>query len=437
MGGYIPMTKDEQQEMLQELGLTCMEDLFAQVPKDLLAPPLNMPKGKGEYDVRRIMEGFARDNKVFKSMFRGAGAYRHFAPAILRNIVSKETFLTSYTPYQAEISQGSLQIIYEYQSDICALTGMDVSNASVYDGATAAAEAITMCRERKRIKALLPSNCQPDILYVSKTYAHSQGALVDIIPEKDGLIDLQALEGMLDETVASVLVQSPNYYGLYEDVDALVAMCHEKGVKVIMHSNPMAMAVSKTPGEYGVDIAVGEGQPLGLSLAFGGPYCGFMACTNSLLRRLPGRIVGQTTDSEGGRCFVLTLQAREQHIRREKSSSSICSNQALCALAISVYVAAMGPEGLCEVANQCYSKTHYLAEELEKVGYKRRHKGEFFHEFVTECPPGAEPLLQQLEADGILGGLEVDGGILWCCTEMNTKNEIDHMVRICKEVAAI
>ncbi len=437
MGGYIPMAKNEQEEMLKELGLSCMEDLFAQVPKDLLAPPLNMPKGKSEYEVRRIMEGFARDNKVFKSMFRGAGAYRHFAPSILRNIASKETFLTAYTPYQAEISQGNLQIIFEYQTDICILTGLDVSNASVYDGATAAAEALTMCLERKRKKSLLPQNCQPDILQVCQTYSNSLGTEIEIVPEKDGLIDLQRMEEMLDESIASVVVQSPNYYGLYEDVDAIVEMCHAKGVKVIMHSNPMALAVSKTPGEYGVDIAVGEGQPLGLSMAFGGPYCGFMACTNSLLRRLPGRIVGQTTDRDGNRCFVLTMQAREQHIRREKATSSICSNQALCALAISVYLAAMGPDGLCEVANQCYTKAHYLAEELEKAGFKRRHSGEFFHEFVTECPPGAEPLLQQLEADGILGGLEVDGGILWCCTEMNTKNEIDHMVRICREVAAI
>ncbi len=437
MGGYIPMTESEQQEMLKELGLSCMDDLFSQVPKDLLAPPLNMPKGKSEYEVQRIIESFARDNKVYKSVFRGAGAYRHFVPSILRNITTKETFLTAYTPYQAEISQGNLQIIFEFQSDICALTGMDVSNASVYDGATAAAEAITMCLERKRSKALLPKNCQPDILEVCKTYTHSLGTPVEMIAEKDGLIDLEHLEELLDESVSSVLVQSPNYYGLYEDVDAIVDLCHAKGVKVIMHSNPMSLAISKTPGEYGVDIAVGEGQPMGISMSYGGPYCGFMACTTSLLRRMPGRIVGQTTDRNGKRCFVLTLQAREQHIRREKSSSSICSNQALCALAITVYLASLGPQGLCEVANQCYAKTHYLAEELEKIGYKRRHKGEFFHEFVTETPPGAEPLLQQLDSNGILGGLEVDGGILWCCTEVNTKNDIDHMVRICKEVAAI
>ncbi len=438
MGGYIPMAKYEQEEMLAELGLSSMDDLFAEVPRELLAAPLEMPKGKSEYEVRRIMEDFARDNKVFKSMFRGAGAYRHYVPAVVRNISSKETFLTAYTPYQAEISQGGLQIIFEYQSDICALTGMDVSNASVYDGATAAAEAITMCRERKRTKALLPVNCQPDILEVSKTYAHSQGVPHEMLPEKDGLIDLDVLKEKLeDETVSCVLVQSPNYYGLFEDVGAIVELCHAKGVKVIMHSNPVALATCQTPGELGVDIAVGEGQPLGLSMAYGGPYLGFMACSNAMMRRLPGRIVGQTVDADGRRCFVLTMQAREQHIRREKASSSICSNQALCALAISVYLAAMGPGGLREVAVQCYTKAHYLAEELEKAGYKRRHQGEFFHEFVTECPPGAEPLLQQLEADGILGGLHVDGGILWCCTEMNTKNEIDRMVSICREVAAI
>ncbi len=438
MSGYIPMAKSEQQEMLAELGLTKMEDLFAEVPKELLAKPLDMPKGKSEYEVRRVMEDFARDNKVFKACFRGAGSYRHYVPAVVRNVSSKETFLTCYTPYQAEISQGSLQIIYEYQSDICALTGLDVSNASVYDGATAAAEAITMCRERKRLKALLPANCQPDILAVAETYAKSQGVPFEVLPEKDGLVDLAVLEEKLqDETVASVLVQSPNYYGLFEDVQAIVALCHQKGVKVIMSTNPIALALYQTPGELGVDIAVGEGQPLGLSMAFGGPYLGFMACREELLRRIPGRIVGQTTDADGRRCFVLTLQAREQHIRREKASSSICSNQALCALAISAYLAALGPNGLRDVACQCHTKALYLADALEKAGYKRRHSGEFFHEFITECPPGTGPLLQQLEADGILGGLAVDGGILWCCTEMNTKNEIDRMVNICREVAAI
>ncbi|MDL2252882.1 aminomethyl-transferring glycine dehydrogenase subunit GcvPA [Ruminococcaceae bacterium OttesenSCG-928-I18] len=437
MGGYIPMARCEQEEMLAELGLSKMEDLFTEVPKELLAAPLEMPKGKSEYEVRRIMEDFGRDNKIFKTCFRGAGAYRHYAPAIAKHVSAKETFLTAYTPYQAEISQGGLQAIFEFQTDICVLTGMDISNASVYDGATAAAEAIVMCRERKREKALIYSNCNPDTLSVAETYCKCQDIPYEILPAKDGLVDKELLKEKLDETVSCVLVQSPNYYGMFEGVEEVSEIAHAAGAKVIHSGNPIAMAIINSPGEMGADIAVGEAQPLGLSLAYGGPYLGYMACREALMRRLPGRIVGQTVDENGERCFVLTMQAREQHIRREKASSSICSNQALCALAASAYIASMGPEGLRCVAQQCYDKAHYAAQRLEEVGYKRRHQGEFFHEFLTECPPGPEQVLQKLEAEGILGGLAVDGGILWCCTEMNTRAEINRMVAICEEVALI
>jgi glycine dehydrogenase subunit 1 len=249
-------------------------------------------------------------------------------------------------------------------------------------------------------------------------------------------LDEAALAAALGDDVACLYLASPNHWGLIEPVEAAAGLCHAAGAKLVMGCNPIALALFKTPGELGADIAVGEGQPLGMPLAFGGPYLGFMACRKELMRRLPGRIVGQTQDADGRRCFVLTLQAREQHIRREKAQSSICSNQALCALTATAYLAAMGPQGLAEAAAQCYAKAHYAAQKLDEVGFGRVHKGEFFHEFLTHCPAPAEKLMQALEAEGILGGLVSGEGILWCCTELNTKAEIDKLVKICGEVAS-
>lgn len=436
MGSYLPSTAAQQTEMLKDIGLESVDQLYRQIPsqlrvKDLLA----IPAGKSELEVSRLMNAMAARNTVFPTIFRGAGAYRHYIPSIVGSVVNKETFKTAYTPYQAEISQGILQSIFEYQTMICQLTGLDASNASVYDGATAAAEAVAMCHDRVRTKVLVSSTAHPDVIETIRTYCWGSNTELSLIPACDGATDLAALATLLDETTACVYLAQPNYFGILEDATRAGTLAHEKGARFIMGINPIAAAIVKTPAECGADIAVGEGQPLGLQLAFGGPYLGFMATTAAMTRKLPGRIVGETTDARGRRAYVLTLQAREQHIRREKSTSNICSNQALCAMTAAVYLTAMGPEGLKAAATQSLSKAHYLAAELGKIGgFERRHSGEFFHEFLTGCPVDIDHLLAYLEKNGILGGLPVDGGILWCATEMNTKDEIDQMVGLIREV---
>ncbi|MFV0353426.1 MAG: aminomethyl-transferring glycine dehydrogenase subunit GcvPA [Oscillospiraceae bacterium] len=436
MGGYIPTTAQQQQQMLQKIGLQDIHDLYKDIPGKMKCGDLQIPAAKSELEVRRLIESFASENKVFKTMFRGAGAYRHYIPSVVKQIASKETFMTTYTPYQAEVSQGLLQIIFEFQTEICSLTGMDVANASVYDGPSAAAEATIMCRERARQRVLVASTAHPDAIDTIQTYCDSGNAPVEVVPAKEGVLDTDALRAALNDDVACLYLQSPNFFGLLEDAKSLADICHEAGVKLIYGCNPMALPLLQTPAESGADIAVGEGQPLGIPLSFGGPYLGFMACRQELVRRLPGRIAGETVDADGKRCFVLTLQAREQHIRREKSLSSICSNQELCALTATAYLAAMGPQGMRQVAQQCYSKAHYAAQQLQQAGLPLKYKGEFFHEFVTEAPANADELLQKLEDNGILGGLPVQGGLLWCVTELNSKEEIDVLCQICKEVVA-
>jgi glycine dehydrogenase subunit 1 len=314
---------------------------------------------------------------------------------------------------------------------------MDISNASVYDGASAAAEAVAMCKERKRKLALVSEAVNPAISATISTYSWGCNAPVQSVPVKNGLTDLDALAAMLTDETASVTLQQPNYFGLLEDIPAAAKLAHSKGVKLIVSVNPMAAAVLATMGECGADIAVGDGQPLGIPLSFGGPYLGFIAAKDELSRKIPGRIAGETADDLGRRAFVLTLQAREQHIRRETASSNICSNQALMAMCASVYMAAMGPGGLQDAAMQSYSKAHYLAQELGKLpGYGQQHSGEFFHEFVTDCPAEPQKLMSHLEKNGILGGLPLEnGGVLWCATEMNTKDDMDRLVSLCKEVA--
>lgn len=436
MGSYVPNTLAERQEMLDVVGVRTMDDLFASIPKDVkLQGELNIPAGKSELEVRRQMEKIAGKNRIFSTVFRGAGAYKHFIPAMVPTVIGKENFLTSYTPYQAEISQGVLQSIFEYQTMICDLTGMDVSNASVYDGATAAAEAVAMCREKKRAKALVSATVHPDTLATIRTYCFGNDMEVVTIPEKDGATDLDALKSLVDETTACVLLQQPNYCGTIEDAQTASDIAHGAGAKYVMSVNPISLGILKTPAEYGADIAVGDGQPLGLPLSFGGPYIGFMATTTAMMRKLPGRIVGQTVDHSGRRGFVLTLQAREQHIRREKASSNICSNQALCALAVGVYLASMGSAGMEQAATLSTSKAHYLARELDAIGFKTKNRSEFFHEFVTTSDIPASKALKALEDKGILGGLPLDERrILWCCTELNTKDEMDEVVNILKEV---
>lgn len=436
MGGYIPGTEQEQQEMLAEIGFSSMEELFGHIPDEVkVKGGLQIPEGMSELEVRRAMEKIAEKNQVFPTVFRGAGAYRHFIPSIVGSVISKENLMTAYTPYQAEISQGILQSIFEYQTMISELTGMDVSNASVYDGATAAAEALAMCRERKRTKAIVSATTDPKVIDVMKTYCFGNEMELVLAPEKDGVTDVEVLKALVDKETACVYIQHPNYYGSLEEAAAIGELTHEAGAKYIMGVNPISLGILKTPREYGADVAVGEGQPLGLPLAFGGPYLGFMTCVSAMTRKLPGRIVGETTDHNGKKGYVLTLQAREQHIRREKASSNICSNQALCALAVGVYLAAMGKKGVQEAAIQCTSKAHYLAKRLEEAGCSIENRGEFFHEFVAVSEKTSEDILKALEKEGILGGYPLDEHrILWCCTEVNTKEEMDRAAAIVKEV---
>lgn len=434
MGSYVPATDKDRDEMLEKIGIEKMDDLYASIPDEVkINGALNLPAGMSELEVRRAMEKMAARNKVFPTVFRGAGAYRHFIPSIVKSVISKETFLTAYTPYQAEISQGVLQTIFEYQTMICELTGMDVSNASVYDGASAAAEAVAMCRDRKRNKAFVSMTAHPQVIETIKTYCFGNEMELVLIPEKDGVTDLDFLKENIDKETACVYIQHPNYYGSLENAADASEIAHEVKAKMILGVNPISLGILKTPREYGADIAVGEGQPLGLSLAFGGPYLGFMSCTSDMMRKLPGRIVGETKDHDGRTGYVLTLQAREQHIRREKASSNVCSNQALCALAVSVYLSAMGAEGLSEAAHQCYAKAHYFADKLKEAGFSVENKSSFFHEFVTVSEKKSEDILSALESENILGGYPLDDSrILWCCTEMNTKEEMDRAADILK-----
>ncbi len=436
MSSYIPSSEAERREMLEALGLKDVRELYRDVPESVrLKKPLDLPEGLSEMEVRKALEDMAKLNRNYQTILRGAGAYDHYIPSIVRYIPAKEEFLTAYTPYQAEMSQGLLQSIFEYQTMICELTGMDVSNASVYDGASAAAEAAAMCRDRKRSVTLISGAMHPDTINTVRTYCYGAGTELKVVPVKDGKTDLQALKEMLAADTAGFIFQQPNFYGLFEDAEEMIGTVHEAGAMAVMSCNPIALSIMKTPGELGADIAVGEGQPLGLPLAYGGPYLGFMATTGKYMRRLPGRIVGETVDSRGGRAYVLSLQAREQHIRREKASSNICSNEALCALTAGLYMAVMGPDGMAETARQCMAKAHYLAAKLEEAGCRLEYSGEFFHEFVTR-QKNVREILDALADEGILGGLPLEDGesILWCVTEKASKETLDKTAEIVKEV---
>ena len=436
MASYIPSTQEERLEMLKAIGLNDFKDLYKDVPQEMLLNDgdLNIPEGMSEMEVGRAVAAMAAKNHVFPVVLRGAGAYDHYIPSIVKYVPAKEEFLTAYTPYQAEMSQGILQSIFEYQSIICELTGMDVSNASVYDGATAAAEAAAMCRDRKRKVTLVSATTNPEVINTIRTYCYGTGDEMRIVPAKDGKTDMAALKEMLGADIASFYVQQPNFFGQFEEAEELGKLVHEAGAMYVMGCNPIALAIMKPPAECGADVAVGEAQPLGMPLSYGGPYLGFMATTTKHLRKLPGRIVGETVDTEGRRAFCLALQAREQHIRREKASSNICSNQALCALTAGVYVSAMGPVGMAQAAKQSMAKAHYLANELCKVpGVSLAFTGDYFHEFVTVMPK-ADEVLKALENADILGGLQIEEGVLWCATEKVTKADLDRAVAIVKEV---
>ena len=438
MASFIPSTKEERLEMLKAIGLSDFRDLYKDVPAEMLLNDgdLNIPSGLSELEVGRAVTAMANKNRLFNTVLRGAGAYDHYIPSIVKYIPAKEEFLTAYTPYQAEMSQGILQSIFEYQTMICELTGMDVSNASVYDGATAAAEAAAMCRDRKRRITLVSGAAHPDTINTIRTYCYGTNDEMIVVPMKDGKTDIEALKELLKADVASLYVQQPNFFGQFEDTAAIAEAVHANGSMLILGCNPIALGVMADARQQGADIAVGEAQPLGMPLSYGGPYLGFMATTTKNMRKLPGRIVGQTVDAKGERAFVLSLQAREQHIRREKASSNICSNQALCALTAGLYMAAMGPEGLKQAAKQSMSKAHYLANELCKLsGVQLVYSGAYFHEFVTTLPK-ADQVLKALEDNDILGGLPIEGGVLWCATEKVSKADLDKTVAIVKEVLA-
>lgn len=432
MSDYLSITPEQKEEMLSVVGVNSTSELYKDVPEVLRKRKVVLADGKSQQEVYDIFAEFASRNKVYDSVFLGAGSYNHYIPSVVKSITSREEFVTSYTPYQAEMSQGILQAIFEYQTMICELTGMDVSNASHYSGATAAAEGCIMCADRVK-KVVTFDNVNPDTLDTLRTYLTARNIELTVVPAEGGkaVLPENAIEG------ATVYFESPNYYGLLEDAEELIKAAKAANCKVVMGCNPLSLALFRSPAELGADVAVGDGQPFGMPMSFGGPYLGYMAAKKEYMRKLPGRIVGETTDAAGERAYVLTLQAREQHIRREKATSNICSNEALCALTAAVYLSAMGKEGVKNVAVTCASNAHYLAAELEKVGAKRFYGGEFFHEFVTITPHKAAAIVRALDKQNILGGLVLDEHrILWCCTEMNKKADMDKVVKVVEEVYA-
>lgn len=434
MATYVVNTKEQQQAMLKEINKT-VDDLLAPIPDNVrFKGELNLPNGVSEFEALDIMKGYANQNIVFKTVLRGAGAYVHYIPSVVKHLSAREEFVTAYTPYQSELSQGILQSIFEYQSIMADLTGMDAANASVYDGATAAAEAITMCIEKKQKKVLLAKTLHPETIQTILTYNQYLDHEVIIVDEKDGRVDMDDLKAHLSDDVACFVYQHPNYYGILEDAKGISELVKTTKAKVVASVNPTSLALLASPKDNGVDIAVGEAQPFGLSIALGGPYLGFMATTEKLVRKLPGRIVGQTEDKEGKRAFALTLQAREQHIRREKALSSICSNQAHCALVAGMYVSAMGPVGLQEVAQVSVNNAHYLQKELEKIGFTLTYDQPFFHEFVTETPKNSKEVEDFLVSKNILAGYPLnDHQMLWCATEVLNKEKIDEVISYLKE----
>ena len=433
---YFPHTPSDLQEMLQKVGVKSLDELYAEIPEDIrFHGDYDLPSELSEIEVRQLFESLGSQNKQL-TCFAGAGVYDHYTPSIIPNLLSRSEFLTSYTPYQAEISQGTLHYIFEYQSMMTELTGMDISNASMYDGTTATAEAMMMAvaAGKKQKTVLISKTVDPKTIEVVKTYAHFQGINIEMIPEKEGVTDLSTLNSLLSTVndVAGVIVQQPNYFGIVEDYAGFADAIHEKKALFIMNSIIADLAVLKTPAEWGADIAVGDAQSLGIPMQWGGPYVGYMCCTEKLIRKMPGRIVGRTVDNRGQRAFVLTLQAREQHIRRQKATSNICSNQSLMALWVTVYCSLMGKQGLREAAELSYSGAHYLCDKLIATGhFTLVYDKPFFNEFVVRFDGDANILRQFLLKKDIFGGVMVaEDQIMFAVTEKRTKEEIDRMVEM-------
>ena len=438
---YFPHTEEDIREMLRKIGVSSLDDLNSDIPADFVYKgEYDLPDALSEQQVREFFEGLAAKNTTLK-VFAGAGAYDHYTPSVIPYITSRSEFLTAYTPYQCEISQGTLRYIFEFQSLVCALTGLDVANASMYDGPTAAAEAMRMCvaSARKKNTVLLSAGLLPNVRKVVETYAKYSGINLEYIELKDGRTSLDSLKALLEGgDVAGAIVPGINRLGIIEDLSGFADALHAAGALFAEYCDPSALAVLKTPAEWGADIAVGDAQTLGIPLCYGGPYVGFMACTQAHMRKLPGRIVGEARDSEGRRCFVLTLQAREQHIRREKATSNICSNQSLMALWVTVYLSLMGPEGMKQVNDLSYAGAHYLYDRLLATGkFKEVSKAPFLKEFALEPLVDAKALQNVLCEAGYFGALLTEEGyVTFCVTEKRTKEEIDAMIDVIKEVQA-
>ena len=431
---YFPHTQDDLKAMMEKAGVKDFDGLYVQIPESIrFRGDYKLPSGMSEMEVRDLFAKLGSQNKQL-TCFAGYGVYDHYTPSVIPSLLQRSEFLTSYTPYQAEISQGTLHYIFEYQSMMTELTGMDISNASMYDGTTAAAEAMMMAvaAGKKQNKVLVSGALNPKTREVLDTYALHQGIELVTIPVKDGVTDLSTLNSQLStlEGVAGVMVQQPNVYGIVEDFTGFAEACHEQKALFIMDSVAADLAVLKTPGEWGADIAVGDGQSLGIPMLFGGPYVGYMCCTEKLIRKMPGRIVGMTKDNRDQRAFVLTLQAREQHIRRQKATSNICSNQSLMALFVTVYLSLMGKQGIKEAAQLSYAGAHYLCDKLQKTGkFHLVYDKPFFNEFLVRYDGNLDNLFSCYTMNGILPGVRMnDGNLLIAVTEKRTKEEIDRFV---------
>lgn len=445
MNKYIPHTPDDIRQMLEKIGVNSIDDLFADIPPQVrLQKEYDLPEAMSEEELRAHFNNLGAKN-MQQVIFAGGGAYDHYTPSAIDALTSRSEFLTAYTPYQPEISQGTLQYIFEYQSHICELTGMDCTNASMYDGATAAVEALFMAvaQAKKKTRVLVSATLNPTVINIIETYAKYKNISVSLIPEINGHTDRTAMQEMLAEgDVAGVLTASTNHYGIIEDFTGFADDIHNAKALFIMYCDPSALAILKTPAEWGADIACGDGQSLGIPLSYGGPYVGFLACRKELVRKLPGRIVGATKDVDGKRAFVLTLQAREQHIRREKANSNICSNQSLMALHITIYLALMGKQGLRQVNEQSYGAAHYLYDELVKTELFSPvfPDAPFLKEFALRTTLPVKALQAQMAEQGYMAGIALgdfrkgmEDCILFSATEKRTKQQIDSFVTLVKE----
>lgn len=433
---FFPHTEEDIKLMLDKIGVPSLDALFAEVPEEIrFRRDYDLPSAKSEIEIRNLFGNLGKQNKQL-TVFAGGGVYDHYTPSIVPYIVSRSEFLTSYTPYQAEISQGTLHYIFEFQSMMAELTGLPIANASMYDGSTATAEAAIMAvaSGKKANKVLVSETVDDKILAVIRTYTHFQNVQIEVVPAKDGATSRTAMQEKLQQGgVAGMIVQQPNKYGIIENYDGFADDCHQQKALFVMNSVAADLALLKSPGELGADIAVGDGQSLGIPMQFGGPSVGYLCCTEKLMRKMPGRIVGQTKDNRGQRAFVLTLQAREQHIRREKATSNICSNQSLVALWVTIYLSVMGKEGLKEAAQMSVDGAHYLYEKLIQSGkFKPAFNQPFFNEFCVKYVGGnVDQLQQRLLDNGILGGIKMaDDMLMLAVTEKRTKEEVDLLVSL-------